>query len=139
MRGIRKGLFTEPTECSAIERSRKAEVPAMRHLAAVAVAALFSTAAIGFACASDGETPATAPAHVEKTFLVPASDGYGVGECLTGGNSPCGQVVANAWCESQGFASAASYGTAAQDEYTGAIDGAVAKAADRPVRITCQD
>lgn len=78
--------------------------------------------------------------HVEKAFLIPASDGYGTGECLTGGASECGQVVANAWCESQGFASATSYGVAAQDEYTGAIETApVRKTSERPIRITCQD
>lgn len=79
--------------------------------------------------------------HVEKTFLIPAEEGYGVGECLSGGPSECGQVVANAWCEAQGFASASTYGVAAQDEYTGAIDAPAApvKSAPRPLRITCQD
>ena len=42
---------------------------------------------------TDGETPAKAPAHVEKTFLIPSSDGYGVGECLTTSGSACGQVA----------------------------------------------
>jgi len=37
-------------------------------------------------------------APVEKTFLIPASEGYGVGECLTSPGSECGQVVADAWC-----------------------------------------
>ncbi|CAX27401.1 MAG: hypothetical protein MIN69_26415 [Methylorubrum extorquens] len=103
------------------------------------VAALFvlATAALP---AIAGSEPAPALKHVEKTFLIPAEDGYGVGECLSGGPSECGQVVANAWCESQGFASAANYGVAAQDEYTGAIgDAAPVKSAPRPLRITCQD
>lgn len=90
--------------------------------------------------AGDGETPRTAANHVEKTFLIPTSDGYGVADCLTSAGSECGQVVANAWCESQGFASANSYGVAAADEYTGAIEQPAApKPADRPIRITCQD
>ncbi len=56
----------------------------------------------------------------------------------TGGE--CGQVVADAWCESQGYAKSASYGIAAQDEYTGAIEAAPAvKTSDRPIRITCRD
>ncbi|GJE03305.1 hypothetical protein [Methylobacterium isbiliense] len=85
-----------------------------------------------------GETAATS--GVEKTFLIPSSDGYGVAECLSIGAGECGQVVADAWCESQGYARAASFGTAAQDEYTGAIDAPpVARAADRPIRITCRD
>lgn len=112
----------------------------MRHTAAALFAAFLCTAAATqIVAASDGQTPAVSPAHVEKTFLIPSSDGYGVGECLTGGSSECGQVVANAWCESQGFASAASYGTAAQEDYTGAIDSLPVKAAERPIRITCQD
>ncbi|WP_245516485.1 hypothetical protein [Methylobacterium segetis] len=81
-----------------------------------------------------------APAAIERTFLIPSSEGYGVGDCLTGGQSECGQVVANAWCESQGFASAASYGIAAQEDYTGAIDTVPSpKRDERPIRITCQD
>ncbi|TGD94254.1 hypothetical protein [Methylobacterium nonmethylotrophicum] len=87
-------------------------------------------------------TPALAAAQtagVEKTFLIPSSDGYGVAECLTTGGE-CGQVVADAWCESQGYAKAASYGVAAQDEYTGAIETAPAvKVSERPIRITCRD
>ena len=79
-------------------------------------------------------------AGVEKTFLIPSSDGYGVAECLQTGTGECGQVVADAWCESQGYAKAASFGVAAQDEYTGAIESAPAvKASDRPIRITCKD
>jgi len=88
---------------------------------------------------TDGETPAKAPAHVEKTFLIPSSDGYGVGECLTTPGSDCGQVVANAWCEAQGYAAANSYGVAAADEYTGAISQPVPTRSERPIRITCQD
>lgn len=101
------------------------------------VAALFVLATAALPAIAGSEP---APKHVEKTFLIPAEDGYGVGECLSGGPSECGQVVANAWCESQGFASAANYGVAAQDEYTGAIgDAAPVKSAPRPLRITCQD
>ncbi|CAO4177918.1 hypothetical protein [Methylorubrum populi] len=110
----------------------------MRRPAAVLLTLVLATTALP---ARAGSEPAAAPKHVEKTFLVPAEDGYGVGECLSGGPSECGQVVANAWCESQGYASASNYGVAAQDEYTGAIDGlaAPAKTAPRPFRITCQD
>ncbi len=111
----------------------------MRQPAAAFLAALLISSAAGVALAASGEAT-TKPAHVEKTFLIPGNEGYGVGECLTGGTSECGQVVANAWCESQGFASAASYGIAAADEYTGAIETApVVKNVDKPIRITCQD
>jgi hypothetical protein len=102
---------------------------------ALASACLAHAASAG----SDGETPAKAPSHVEKTFLLPSSDGYGVGECLTTAGSECGQVVANAWCESQGYAAANTFGIAAADEYTGAIDHAGPAPSERPIRITCQD
>ncbi|GJD96427.1 hypothetical protein [Methylobacterium iners] len=99
-------------------------------LGAVLAFALLSSAALGIESAS----------KVEKTFLIPASEGYGVGDCLTDASSACGQVVANAWCEAQGFASAGSFGVAAQDEYTGAIETApVTKRVEAPIRITCQD
>jgi len=102
----------------------------------LAIALISSTALAG----GDGESPAKAVPQVEKTFLIPAGEGYGVGDCLSNGESSCGQVVANAWCEAQGFASAASFGVAAQDEYTGAIPSVpVIKQAERPIRITCQD
>ncbi|GJE56542.1 MULTISPECIES: hypothetical protein [Methylobacterium] len=103
-------------------------------------AAVFALALVSAAATQATAAETAAVPHVEKAFLIPANEGYGTGECLTGGNSECGQVVANAWCESQGFASATSYGVAAQDEYTGAIDiTPVRKAAERPIRITCQD
>ncbi len=107
----------------------------------LALTALAALGLVGQALAGgDGETPGTPGAHVEKTFLIPSSDGYGVADCLTSPGSECGKVVANAWCESQGYASAGSFGTAAADEYTGAIaTPALPKAADRPIRITCQD
>lgn len=105
-----------------------------------ALLALTLVSASSAFAAGDGEGPAKASSQMEKTFLIPASEGYGVGDCLTSGEGACGQVVANAWCEAQGFAAASSFGTAGQDEYTGAIpDAPVVKAAERPIRITCQD
>ncbi len=113
----------------------------MRRTAAGFLAIVFTTAGLAHAAlaGSDGETPAKAPNHVEKTFLLPSSDGYGVGECLTTPGSSCGQVVANAWCEAQGYAAANSYGIAAADEYTGAISQPIPAPTERPIRITCQD
>lgn len=108
----------------------------MRHSAAAFLAVILACAAMQ-AVAGDDRTTAASRTPVEKTFLIPAADGYGVGECLTG-SGECGQVVADAWCESQGYASASSFGTAAKDEYTGSIDSAP-KAEERPIRITCRD
>jgi hypothetical protein len=104
----------------------------------LAVLGLLGLLANASAPALAGEPDAAQPG-VEKTFLIPSSDGYGVADCL-GNGGECGQVVADAWCESQGYAKAASYGVAAQDEYTGAIDApAPVRPAERPIRITCKD
>ena len=75
----------------------------------------------------------------DAIFLIPAIDGYGVADCLTAsGDSECGQVVANAWCESQGFARAASFGRAEADDTTGSIENAAATdSVQRPIVITC--
>lgn len=106
---------------------------------AAGLSALLSFALLTAATGAFAVGPDAAP-KVEKTFLIPSGEGYGVGECLTDGSSECGRVVADAWCEAQGFASAGTFGVAAQDEYTGAIETAPAvKVAERPIRITCQD
>lgn len=51
-------------------------------------------------------------------FVVPPSDGYGVAECMKPGEE-CGQVIADAWCESHGHAHATAYGLA--EDVTGSI------------------
>jgi hypothetical protein len=73
------------------------------------------------------------------TFLIPASDGYGVADCLSSG-SDCGKVVANAYCEAQGFGRATAFGVAAGDEATGAVSVTrVLDRANRPISITCDN
>jgi hypothetical protein len=74
----------------------------------------------------------------EATFLVPAADGYGVGfaECLIS-NQACGQVVANTWCEAQGFVRAVSFRQIAPGEATGSIQKASLSSEERPVSVTC--
>lgn len=109
--------------------------------ASTAVSALLATILTGslvIAAQAGSETP-KAGGRVEKTFLIPSSEGYGVADCLTTPGSACGQVVADSWCEAQGYASANAFGVAAADDYTGAIDLPVSKPSDRPLRITCQD
>lgn len=53
---------------------------------------------------------APAMATQNNRFLVPGNDGYGIADCLAEG-AGCGQAVADAYCEAQGFkAGAQSYG-----------------------------
>lgn len=76
---------------------------------------------------------ASQAASSNATFIVPANDGYGVGDCALAGGA-CGQVVANQWCEAQGFARATSFGAADPADVTGAITGV---SSNRPISITC--
>ena len=56
----------------------------------------------------------TARAAEPTAFILPGGDedGYGIGECLRSG-SPCGRVIADAWCEAHGHARALAFGSAA--------------------------
>jgi hypothetical protein len=48
-----------------------------------------------------------------------AGDGYGVNECLTSGEA-CGSLVAQSWCESNGFRRLVAYRKASPEDITGA-------------------
>ena len=50
-------------------------------------------------------------AETNHMLVIPASDGYGFDDCLSGGKS-CGHVIADAWCEAHGMAAAVSFGRA---------------------------
>ena len=47
----------------------------------------------------------------EKSYIVSASDGYGVNDCIRTGDD-CAKIVADAWCEAHGLAASKSYGPA---------------------------
>ncbi len=97
-------------------------------------------AVLGFALAVAGgalsfssvpTTTTLAASSIGPTFLVPSDDGYGIAECVASG-SACGQVVADAWCEAQGFTRSASFGMA-DVETTGSLGAP----AGRPISVTC--
>lgn len=50
-------------------------------------------------------------------FLIAGGDGYGATECLASAGQ-CGQIVANAWCDSKGYSRSVSYRVAEKDEIT---------------------
>src|SRR5665811_2155821 len=52
---------------------------------------------------------AGAQAQEPRMFVVPAAAGYGVDECLDGGDE-CGRMVANAWCNAYGQGVALEFG-----------------------------
>jgi hypothetical protein len=72
----------------------------------------------------------------EKTYLIPASDGYGVAECLTTG-AECGKIVAKAWCESKGHKLLVAFGQADRADFTGSVPSKSGKVEELPLTITC--
>lgn len=105
---------------------------------AFAVAAFAALVAAGAGSLVVLPTAATRAAATDATFLIPAAEGYGVADCLTAPGSECGRVVADAYCEAQGFARSASFGRAAADDVTGSVETALARPeSERPILIAC--
>jgi hypothetical protein len=52
-----------------------------------------------------------AAAQAPSIFVIAASEGYGIGDCLAEGGS-CGQIIADAWCVAHGATHAISFGPA---------------------------
>ena len=102
-----------------------------RKLTALGLAAALAATGLSLSVLGTGTTQAASSSSA--TFIIPANDGYGVGDCV-GAGSACGQVLADAWCEAQGFARSASFGLADPTEVTGSV---TAVKSDRPISITC--
>jgi hypothetical protein len=105
-----------------------------RTLALSGFLSMLALAAASFTMIPNGASKANVS---DATFLIPASDGYGVADCLTGGND-CGIIVANAWCEAHGYSRAERFGVAAED-VTGSVEPTVPSRSERPISITCED
>ena len=103
-----------------------------RAIAVLTFTAVLATAAASFTVLPDGQLVEGADA----TFLVPANDGYGVGNCLATGGE-CGQLVADAWCQAHGYGRAASFGPTLAEDVTGAVEPVSSAGRERPVAITC--
>jgi hypothetical protein len=141
LQACKKRVFTKPVRCLFTGfRDNKACNQSMRFSMRRAYAVLGLGTAVFFAAASLTLLPnGTQASSTEATFLVPAADGYGVAECLIS-NQPCGQVVANTWCEAQGYARAVSFRQVQAAEITASIQKASIEADEhRPVSITCSN
>ena len=103
-----------------------------RTIGVLALTAVLATAAASFTVLPEGQRTAV----TQATFLVPANDGYGVGDCLASGGE-CGQIVADAWCETQGFRRAVDFGRTAAEDMTGSIQTVSTGSRERPISITC--
>jgi hypothetical protein len=89
--------------------------------------------AAGLSVSLLGTEASQAAPSASATFIVPANDGYGVGEC-TASSATCGKVVADSWCEAQGYGHSESFGVADAADVTGSVG---AGPVDRPISITC--
>jgi hypothetical protein len=105
-----------------------------RAIALTGFLSMLTLTAASFVMLPNGSSRANA---VNATFLIPASDGYGVADCLTGANE-CGRVVANAWCEAHGFSRAETFGHAVED-VTGSTEATLSNRSARPIAITCEN
>jgi len=104
---------------------------------AIALIGIMGIFAAGLSLSVMPSTQTIAAPNEQRTFLIPASDGYGVADCLST-NSECGKIVANAWCEAQGFAKATSFGLAGREDFTGSLAKASsASEREMPLAITC--
>jgi hypothetical protein len=56
----------------------------------------------------------------QRLFVITDQEGYGTGDCL-GKEGECGKIIANSFCESNGFKSAEFYRKADPDDVTGSI------------------
>ncbi|RDJ22852.1 hypothetical protein DWF00_05645 [Bosea caraganae] len=105
---------------------------------AIALIGLFGIIGAGLSLAVLPPSKTVAAPNANRTFLIPASDGYGVADCLSTKASECGKIVADAWCESQGFAKSVAFGTAAREDFTGTVTKqAQVDPAEQPLTITC--
>jgi len=104
---------------------------------AVALLGLVGVVAAGLSLSVLPTSDTVAAPKDQRTFLIPASDGYGVADCIST-KSECGKIVANAWCESQGFTKALAYGVAAREDFTGSVPrSASTGVSEQPLVITC--
>ena len=104
---------------------------------AIALIGLFGIIGAGLSLSDLPTSKTVAQPSDQRTFLIPASDGYGVADCLSS-KSECGKIVANAWCEAKGFRIATSFGLAAREDFTGSLSKTTPVAAqEQPLVITC--
>lgn len=82
---------------------------------------------------------AAAPARAaDRSFLIPANDGYGIAECLGEGGA-CGRMVADAWCAAQGMGKARAFGPAEATDVTASLRNASRTSAPQAYSVTCNE
>ena len=75
----------------------------------------------------------------QRIFVITDQEGYGTGDCLAK-EGECGKIIANSFCESNGFKAAEFFRKADPDDITGSISSE-RKPAQRPPQafvISCK-
>lgn len=105
---------------------------------AVLFASAVGISAMFVAASSLVSSTSAARAEGGHSFVIPANDGYGLAECLAEGSS-CGRLVADAWCEAQGYGKADTFGPADPAEVTSSLSVRVPQTtAPKSYAITCR-
>jgi hypothetical protein len=99
----------------------------------VGLVAVFIVGCIAAASFAADEPVSLQNSAETRDFLVAGGDGYGTSECLAT-VSNCGRIVANAWCESKGFAKSTQYRVAGKDETTASVGN---NAIEQAFIVTC--
>jgi hypothetical protein len=71
-----------------------------------------------------------------QTFTIPATDGYGIEDCMTT-DKACGRIVADAWCKAHGLAMSLAFGRA--DDVTASTGTPTAAVEPSAFIVTCGD
>ena len=95
---------------------------------ALGAAGLAGMASVGSAASAQGE----------RSFLIPANDGYGIADCLAQDGSSCGRIVADAWCQAHGLGKSVAFGPVDPTDMTASIKPAQATAS-RSYMVTCAE
>ncbi len=96
-------------------------------------------AALAALASLSGPARAAEGASESAAFVIGSSDGYGISDCFVQG-AACGPVMADAWCQSNGYGRAKAFGLASDITASIPTEAAAAVARDpRAMLITCTD
>jgi hypothetical protein len=98
------------------------------HRPVVVVPTLLALLAFAFAHPASAQAP--------SIFVITASEGYGIGDCLAE-RGACGRIVADAWCVAHGASHAVSFGPA--DGMAIPAEAAAARLSEGSLVISCGD
>ena len=104
---------------------------------AVALLGLFGILGAGISLSVLPTSQTAASPNTPRTFLITASDGYGVADCISS-KSECGKIVANAGCDAQGYKQSTAIGLAPREDFTGSVaKSSTGAGPEQPLVITC--